>query len=127
MEMKDVQRRAIECDRTEEIELAFDQICQAALALNQAVCGLRNEMRRASETDLVTTAAPPAPVPQTAVALPNLLSINEVVRWLGVSRTTFYIMRVNHEFPEPVNTSGRRRLFSVRDVERWLIAHREDS
>lgn len=105
--------------RSEEIEIACSQIGEAALALNRAISGLRREI-----TALRDVPQPPPISPAPALDRPELLSIPQVLDWLGVSRGTLYAVRLDGDFPMPVRPSRRRVLFYAKDVERWLSEQR---
>lgn len=105
--------------RSEEIELACSQIGEAALSLNRAISGLQREIRA-----LQNVPPPPPTAIMPATARPELLSIPEVLEWLGVSRGTLYAVRLHGDFPMPVRPSRRRVMFYAEDVERWLSQQR---
>lgn len=105
--------------RSEEIEIACSQIGEAALALNRAISGLQREIRALQ----YAPPSPPTAITPTSTR-PELLSIPEVLRWLGVSRGTLYAVRLHGDFPMPVRPSRRRVMFYAEDVERWLSQQR---
>lgn len=125
MRTKPARSDALEGDslrRSDEIEIACNQIGEAAMALNRAASGLHREIRTAQKALL--------PVPTITAETPTrpaLLSIPEVIAWLGVSKGTLRTIRLHQNFPQPVRLSQRRILFYAKDVEQWLSTQRSDS
>jgi len=59
-------------------------------------------------------------------ALPQVVSIREVKRALGLSQSTLYRMRRAGEFPKPIRLSRARVGWPRAVIERW-IANRSGS
>jgi predicted DNA-binding transcriptional regulator AlpA len=54
----------------------------------------------------------------------DLIGLAEIQRMLGVSRTCAYTISVTRDFPEPVMSGRRFRVWRRNDVEAWLDLHR---
>ncbi len=52
--------------------------------------------------------------------MPALLTIDEVVHLLRISRSTIYKRRQAGDFPAPVRVSPRRILWQADELEAWL-------
>lgn len=50
----------------------------------------------------------------------KLIRIRELVRWLGLSRTTIWRLERDGRFPARIRTSARLVAWSEADIEAWL-------
>ena len=58
--------------------------------------------------------------------LPAVIDIDDLPRWIGMSRATIYRLRQRHRFPiQPLSPTTRRVQFAGIDVLRYLLRHRE--
>ena len=57
--------------------------------------------------------------------LPAVIDIDDLPRWIGMSRATIYRLRQRHRFPiQPLSPTTRRVQFAGIDVLRYLLRHR---
>lgn len=78
-------------------------------------------------------AVPPAPPPATvkppkrrdrAALIPEaeLVSVQELMAALGLSRSTLHRLRATPAFPQPLQISERRVAFRTAEIREWLAA-----
>lgn len=83
-------------------------------------------MRRAVDTNGKTVPAGHAGPAAIEGQLGQLLSIKEVVRVTGISRSTIYRLLAAKRFPRPLKISPRRVGWPSGDLTQWLQALRSD-
>ena len=58
--------------------------------------------------------------------LPAVIEIDDLPRWIGMSRATIYRLRQRNRFPiRPLSPTTRRVQFAGIDVLRYLLRNRE--
>lgn len=58
--------------------------------------------------------------------LPAIIEIDDLPRWIGMSRATIYRLRRRNRFPiRPLHPTTRRVQFAGIDVLRYLLRNRE--
>lgn len=85
--------------------------------------------RRLAPKPLVARQAPPVPVvkppsrPRPAV-IPEaeLMSVDQLIACLGISRSTIHRLKVTSTFPKPIKLSVRRVAYRTSEVRDWLAA-----
>jgi prophage regulatory protein len=50
----------------------------------------------------------------------RLITIDEVLARVSLSRATLWRLRKRHQFPDPVQVSPGRKLFSERALNQWI-------
>ena len=61
-----------------------------------------------------------------ASELPRVIEIDELPKWIGMSRATIYRLRQRNRFPiRPLSPTTRRVQFAGIDVLRYLLRNRE--
>jgi predicted DNA-binding transcriptional regulator AlpA len=58
--------------------------------------------------------------------LPAVIDLDDLPRWIGMSRATIYRLRQRHRFPiRPIHPTTRRVQFAGIDVLRYLLRNKE--
>lgn len=61
-----------------------------------------------------------------ASELPRIIEIDELPKWIGMSRATIYRLRQRNRFPiRPLSPTTRRVQFAGIDVLRYLLRNKE--
>lgn len=61
-----------------------------------------------------------------ASELPRIIEIDDLPRWIGMSRATIYRLRQRNRFPiRPLSPTTRRVQFAGIDVLRYLLRNKE--
>ena len=50
----------------------------------------------------------------------RLLNVKEVIKLIGVSRTTLHRMVVSHQFPQPIRVGQRATRWRLSEVLEWM-------
>jgi predicted DNA-binding transcriptional regulator AlpA len=53
----------------------------------------------------------------------RLITIDEVLARVSLSKATLWRLRKRHAFPDPVQVSPGRKLFSENALNRWIAGH----
>ena len=65
-------------------------------------------------------------VARLAHELPAVIDIDDLPKWIGMSRATIYRLRQRNRFPiRPLSATTRRVQFAGIDVLRYLLRNRE--
>jgi len=64
------------------------------------------------------------PSPPKMERQPELISVRDAIQELRISRTTFYKLKNQADFPQPVNFLPRRTLFRRSEIWAWLESRR---
>jgi predicted DNA-binding transcriptional regulator AlpA len=57
---------------------------------------------------------------QADISHDRLITIDEVLERVSLSKATLWRLRKRHEFPDPVAVSPGRKLFSEQALNRWI-------
>jgi predicted DNA-binding transcriptional regulator AlpA len=51
---------------------------------------------------------------------PEMLSVKELTKFLGVSTTKLYLLRLQEDFPPPRRPNGKRPMYVTQEVREWM-------